>query len=121
MGPSTPFRLDVMAQLANISTQITLYEFLRLSKNTREASREALADAEVFVTLILVICGEEDDNHCHHTSKQFFCITFTPEDMQVKEKHDSPLYYTGYIGSSEVSRIQIDLGFALSIMTRRVM
>ena len=41
--------------------------------------------------------------------------------MQVKGKHDRPLYYTWYIGSSEVSRIQVDLGSALSIMPRRVM
>jgi len=41
--------------------------------------------------------------------------------MQVKGKHDRPLYYTGYIRSSEVSRIQVDLGSALNIMPRRVM
>ena len=41
--------------------------------------------------------------------------------MQVKGKHDRPLYFTGYIGSSEVSRIQMDPGSALSIMPRRVM
>ena len=43
-GQSTPFRLDVLAQLANILTRITLYELLRLSKSTREALREALAN-----------------------------------------------------------------------------
>ena len=48
-------------------------------------------------------------------------ITFTPDDMQAKGKHNRPLYYTGYIGSSEVDRFQIDPGSALSIMTRRVM
>jgi len=42
-------------------------------------------------------------------------------DMQVKGKHDRPMYFTGYIGSSEVSCIQVDLGSALSIMPRRVM
>jgi len=41
--------------------------------------------------------------------------------MQIKGKHDRPLYYTGYIGSSEVSRIQVDSRFALSIMPYRVM
>jgi len=41
--------------------------------------------------------------------------------MQVKEKHDRPLYYTWYIGSSEISRIQVDTGFALNIMPCRVM
>ena len=94
MGPSTPFRFDVLAQLAKISARITLYELLRLSKSTRDTLREALADAEVFVTLFPTIYEEEDDNHCHQTSKLFSCITFTPEDMQVKGKHDRPLYYT---------------------------
>jgi len=41
--------------------------------------------------------------------------------MQRKEKHNRPLYYTGYIRSSEVSRIQVDPGPVLSIMPRRVM
>ena len=41
--------------------------------------------------------------------------------MQVKGKHDRPLYFTGYIGSSEVSHIQVDPGSVLSIMPRQVM
>jgi len=41
--------------------------------------------------------------------------------MQVKGKHDRPLYYTGYIRSSEVNCIQVDPGFMLSIMPLRVM
>ena len=41
--------------------------------------------------------------------------------MQVKGKHDRPMYYTGHIESFEVSPIQVDPGFALSIMRRRVM
>jgi len=69
VGPSTPFCFDVLAQLANISARITLYEFLRLSKSTRDALREALENAEIFVTKIPIICEEEDDNYCHHTSK----------------------------------------------------
>ena len=41
--------------------------------------------------------------------------------MQVKGKHDRPPYYIGYIGSSEVNRIQVDLGSPLSVMLHRVM
>ena len=41
--------------------------------------------------------------------------------MKVKGKHNRPLYYTGYIGSSEVSHIQVDPGSALSTIPRRVM
>jgi len=120
-GPSTPFRFDVLAQLTNNPARITLYELLRLSKSTRDARREALADAEVFVTQIPAACEEKDDSLCHYASKQFSYITFTPEDMQVKGNHDRLLYYTGYVGSSEVSRIQVNLGSALSIISHRVM
>ena len=78
MGPLTPFRFDILAQLANISARITLYELLRLSKSTRDALREALADAEVVIAQIPAMCREEDGRHWHHISKQFSCITFTP-------------------------------------------
>jgi len=64
---------------------------------------------------------EEDEENCLHTSQHAPCITFTPDDMQVKGKHDRPLYFTGHIGSSEVSRIQVDPGSTLSIIPHRVM
>ena len=85
-----------------------------------EALREALADSEAFIAYIPPVREEKDEEHCHQTTK-FPYITCTLEEMQIKEKHDILLYYTGYIGSSEVSRIQVELGFTLSIMPRRVM
>src|SRR4051812_13517907 len=48
-------------------------------------------------------------------------IVFTPGDVQVQEKHNTTLYFTGYIGSTEITCIQVDPGSALSIMPRRVM
>ena len=117
-GSTAPYRFDVLAQLANIPVRITLYELLRLSKSTREALQEALANAEVFMTQLP---KEGDVEDCLHASQNIPCITFTAEDMQVKGKHDRPLYFAGYIGSSEVNRIQVDPGSALSIMPRRVM
>jgi len=101
--PLTPFRFDVLAQLANIPARITLYELLRLSKSTTEVLREALADSEIFLAQIPAI-PEEDDGHCHQASRRSLCITFSLEDMQIKGKHDRALYYIGYIGSSKVSR-----------------
>jgi len=41
--------------------------------------------------------------------------------MQVKGKHDRALHFTGYIGLSEVSRIQVDPGSLLSLISRWVM
>ena len=54
---------------------------------------------------ILAEPQEKDEEDCLHTSKHASCITFTPDDMQVKGKHDRPLYFTGYTGSSKVSRV----------------
>src|SRR3954469_11502007 len=48
-------------------------------------------------------------------------IVFTLEDMQVQGRHARPLYFTGYIGSKKITRIQVDPGSTLSIMPWRVM
>jgi len=63
---------------------------------------------------------EEHEEDCLHTSQHTPCITFIPDDMHVKGKHDRPLHFTGYIGSSEVSYIQVYSGSTLSIMPCRV-
>ena len=119
-GPSTSFRFDISAQLANILDRITLYELLRLFKSTKEALREALTDTEAFIAQIPAGREEEDDRHYLQTFNPF-PITLTPDDMQIKGEHDISLYYIGYFGLSEVSCIQVDLGSVLSIMPRRVM
>jgi len=59
---TTLFRFDVLAQLANIPTRITLYELLRLSKSMKEALRETLADSEAFMAQIPAVRKEEDGN-----------------------------------------------------------
>ena len=61
---------------------------------------EALIDSEAFIAQILAGHKKEDEGHCLQTSKQFPCITFTPDEMQIKEKHDKFMYYTKYIRSS---------------------
>src|SRR4051812_9846204 len=104
---SQPFRFDIINQLANIPTRITLYELLKLSKSTREALREALADAEVFITQ-LPIGSTIDESHSLNVSSIPADIVFTPEDIQVRGRHARPLYFTGYIGSTEITRIQVD-------------
>lgn len=48
-------------------------------------------------------------------------ITFSPEDMQVLEKHDKPLYFASYLGSTEVNCILVDPRSALNIMSHRDM
>jgi len=63
----------------------------------------------------------EDEENCLHASQHTPCIIITSNDMQIKGKQNRLLYFTGYIGSSEVSLIQVDPGSVLSIMPRRVM
>ena len=92
--PSSPFRFDVLAQLANIPARITLYKLLKLSKATREALREALAESEAFMMQFPDLEEEEGEqcSTCHQTAKKSSIITFTEDDMQIKYKHDRPLY-----------------------------
>ena len=122
-GLNTPFRFDILAQLANIPARITLLELLRLSKKTREALRDALADSESF--LMQVPIPTKDDGascpRCHLLQQKMPVITFTAEDMLLKDnKHDRPLYYAGYIGSTFIKRVQVDPGSALSIIPKRL-
>jgi len=97
-GLDAPFRFNILAQLANIPAQITIHELLRLSKETREALRDALANSESF--LIHIPEATEDDSHalyleCHRVQSKVPAITFTAEDMLlIDNKHYQPLYYT---------------------------
>jgi len=124
-GLNMPFRFDILAQLANIPARITIYELLHLSKETREALRDALANSESFLTHMPEIPGGDTQPscpECHHIQPKVPTITFTAEDMLLKDnKHDRPLYYTGYIGSTCIERVQVDPGFALSIIPKRLL
>jgi len=54
--------------------------------------------------------------------QQVQCITIPPEDMLLKDnRHDTPLYYTGYIGATHIERIQVDPGSALRIIPKRLL
>ena len=70
---------------------------------------------------ILAKPEEENEETGLHASQHIPCITYTPDDTQVKGKHDRPLYFIGYIGSSEVSHIQVAPRSMLRIMLHRVM
>jgi len=49
-GLNAPFCFDILAQLANIPTRITMHELLHLSKKMREALRDVLPNSESFLT-----------------------------------------------------------------------
>ena len=120
-----PFRFDILARLANILARITIHELLRLSKETREALRDALANSKSFLTYMLEIPRVDTQPPCseyHHVQSKVPAISFTAEDMLLKDNmHDRPLYYTGYIGSTCIERVQIDPGSALSIIPKRLL
>ena len=89
-GLNTPFCFDILTQLANVPSRITLHELLRLSKEIIEALRDALADAESFLTQVPSI--PLDDNgapcpQCHLVQQQVPYITFTLENMLLKDNH----------------------------------
>src|SRR5438270_7641847 len=112
--PATVSCFDILKQLAQIPTRITLLELLKLSRTTREALREALANADTFATHIFTKEALTAINRANS-------ISFSDEDLQVRGMHDRPLCFTGYIGSTVITRIQVDQGSALSIMPLRIM
>jgi len=124
-GLYAPFCFDILAQLTNIPARISIYELLCLSKETREALRDVLANSVSF--LIHILKAFENDTQplcpeCHHVHLKMLAITFTAEDMLLKvNKHDRPLYYTGYIGSICIKRVQVDLGSELSTILKRLL
>jgi len=59
-GLDAPFPFDILVQLANIPTRITIHELLHLPKETREALRDALANSESF--LIHIPEASKDDS-----------------------------------------------------------
>jgi len=95
------------------------------SRKTKEALKDALADSESFLTQVPVIPINDNETpcpQCHLVQWQMPSITFTPEDMLFKyDKHDKPLYYIEFIGSTCIERIQVDLGSALSIILKRLL
>jgi len=94
-GLKAPFRFDILAQLANILPRMTLYELLHLSKETRKALRDALADSKTFLTQVMATLTDDDEipcPQCHLAQRQVPSITFTHEDILLKDnKHDRPL------------------------------
>jgi len=61
-------------------------------------------------------------SECHHVQSKVPVITFTAEVFLLKDnKHDRPLYYTGYIGSTCIERVQVDPRSALSIIPKRLL
>jgi len=68
-GLNMPFHFDILAQLANIPARITIHKLLRLSKETREALRDALANSESFLTYMPEIPKDDAQSscsECHH-------------------------------------------------------
>ena len=66
--------------------------------------------------------GDDSQPLCyeyHHVQSKVLAMTFTAEDMLLKDNnHDRPMYYTGYIGSTYIEKVQIDPGSALSIIPK---
>jgi len=104
-------------------SRISLHELLRLSTETREALKVAFADSKVFLTQVPIPTIEDGASYprCHLVQQKVPCITFTPKDMLLKDnRHDRPLYYTGYIGSTYIERMQVDAG-SVSIISKRLL
>src|SRR3954469_13701684 len=88
--PTTVFRFDILKQLAQIPARIMLLELLKLSRATREALREALADADTFVTHVFTKETLTAINRAN-------AISFSNEDLQGSALSIMPLRIMNYL------------------------
>jgi len=86
-----------MAQLANIPTRITLYELLRLSKSTRGALREELADVEIFMTQIPAISERKTATIVTTPRKNFPASPSPQKTCKLKENMIDPYIIQGIL------------------------
>jgi len=97
---------------------LTIHELLHLSKETREALRDALANSESFLTHMLEIPRGDTQpscSECHHVQSKIHATTFTTEDMLLKDNnHDRSLYYIGYIDSTCLKGYRLIQGLHLA-------
>lgn len=101
-----PTHFDIVKQSDQILVRVSLHGLLKLSLTTREALREVLADAEIFITQL----AEPSQQEVLQIGERHNLITFSYEDMLICGMHERPLYLIGCIGSSQINHIQIDLG-----------
>lgn len=94
-----------------------MHKLLCLSKETRDTLTKALANSELFLNQVPPHAKIECQ-YCHcHQVLGLPSITFTPEDMLVKNSNrDRLLYYTGYIGSTKLERVLINPDSTYSII-----
>lgn len=115
----TPFQFDILAELANIPDWIIIHEFLHLSKEFRDALREALINSESFIVHLPKSKDKETGAVCQlcHQVIAMPSITFTLENVLIKDpNHDRQLYYIGYINTAQVERVVFNLGSTLNII-----
>lgn len=116
-GPSQPFHFDILSSWRTSLLELPYTSSSSFLRRPEMHSERPLADAKVFLTQILPGLPEEEQQSLYVSTR----ITFSPEDIHVLGKHDRPLYFTGYLGSTDLNHILVDSGSALSIMPRRVM
>lgn len=113
---------DMMAQLSNLPAQLTLYEKLCLSKETRKLLKEALKNIESFATLILQL-------QMMRSALPVIAIKWHDYQVPSLMGRTCPskilamivLYNMRYVGSICIEQILIDYGYVLSIKEWRLL
>ncbi|CAL2257471.1 unnamed protein product [Prunus armeniaca] len=113
---SHAIKYDILAHLKGILAPLSVYETLQMSRELREALVMALMSLDLYKS-----CFKSADVHTTETSK--FCasclvaITFGEDDLLLRSKfHNRPLYVTGEVGGTTISRILLDCGSAVNIV-----
>ncbi|PON60504.1 LOW QUALITY PROTEIN: hypothetical protein TorRG33x02_284680 [Trema orientale] len=109
----TQVNYDILAHLKHIPALLSVYDALQMSPELRNALVVALTSPEFFKEKIESI-GEKQKSY---SASCLACITFDDEDHQLGAAwHNRPLYVTGLVADTRVSRIMLDCGSAVKVL-----
>lgn len=108
---------NVLAHLRKLPAKLSIYDALILSKEMREALIKALLDPDICMAQLAA--AQPDEALC---SKGVPEISFSDEDLCLgTADHNRPLYITVNIDNFRLSRILVDPGASVNIMTLRTL
>ncbi|XP_028550597.1 uncharacterized protein LOC114579610 [Dendrobium catenatum] len=108
---------NVLAHLRKLPVKLSIYDALILFKEMREALIKAMLDLDICMTQLAA--AQPDEALCSRGVPE---ISFSDEDLCLgTADHNHPLYITVNIDNFRLSRILVDPGTSVNIMTLRTL
>ncbi|KAF7149768.1 hypothetical protein RHSIM_Rhsim02G0166900 [Rhododendron simsii] len=108
-------KYDVLTHLKKIPALVSIYDALMMSPELRKSLSYALSNPDDF-------CKEVQEKGQESTITCLSTIAFGDEDMYAETPdHNQPLFITGLILDTKISRVLVDGGSAVNLLPKRAL